>query len=373
MLPGVPFGGKKQVDDGLARSTLLSRRRANGQDPLGWFLNGSVPLFTAFGIRVRAHSSLVILAPLVIVFGIGNFGSSMGDRLEFIAALFLIVLVHEFGHCFTARWVGGHAEDILMSPIGGLAFAHPPRRPLPTFLTVAGGPAVNVILCILAGAFLSAIKWGVPINLFHLNQVDAVSYFTLLLENPAFFYFSRFILWMFIISWGLLLFNLLPIYPLDGGQMLQAILWPHIGYYKSMKFAAITGMVGAVVVAIYGIYMGSLLLVFLALSGLLTCWNLNQQLKYAGADELDNPDGVDYSASIYARDPKPRRQRKNWFARRAASLQEERAEQEKIDSILAKVSAQGMNSLTWAEKRALRQATERQRRRDLEHNRRMRM
>src|ERR1700722_11507189 len=124
------------------------------KSPLSWLLNGSVPLFTAFGIRVRAHSSLVILAPLIIIFGIGNFGSSMGDRLEFIGALFLIVLLHEFGHCFTARWVGGHAEDILMSPIGGLAFAHPPRRPLPTFLTVAGGPAVNVALCILAGIYL---------------------------------------------------------------------------------------------------------------------------------------------------------------------------------------------------------------------------
>jgi len=343
------------------------------KSPLGWFLNGSVPLFTAFGIRVRAHSSLVILAPLIIVFGIGNFGSSMGDRFEFIGALFLIVLLHEFGHCFTARWVGGHAEDILMSPIGGLAFAHPPRRPFPTFLTVAGGPAVNVVLCILTAIYLFAIKWGVQINLFNLSQVDGDYYWNMFYLHPALFYFSRFILWMFIISWGLLLFNLLPIYPLDGGQMLQAILWPHVGYYKSLKFAAITGMIGAGVVAIYGIYMGSLLLVFLALSGFLTCWNLNQQLRYAGAEELDNPDGIDYSASIYAKDPKPRRPKKNWFARRAATLEEERAEQDRIDSILAKVSAHGMNSLTWMEKRALRQATERQRRRDMEYNRRTRM
>ena len=78
----------------------------------------------------------------------GGFGFSLGDGLRFVAVLFLVVLLHEFGHCFTARWVGGHAEDILMTPLGGLAFASPPSRPLPTFLTVAGGPAVNVMICV---------------------------------------------------------------------------------------------------------------------------------------------------------------------------------------------------------------------------------
>jgi len=339
------------------------------RNPLGWLMTGSVPMFTAFGIRVRAHASLIIAMVLVLVFGVGGFGNTFVGRLEALSALFLIVLLHEFGHCFTARWVGGSAEDILMTPLGGLAFARPPRRPLPTFLTVAGGPAVNVLICLLTGAYLLALGYWLPINIF-LWSTNVGGGHAIIKVNVPTDAINFFVLLIFSTSWILLVFNVLPIYPLDGGQMLQAILWPRVGYYRSLKYAAITGMIGAGVVAVYGIFVGSLMLVVIMFMCFLNCWNLNQQLKFAGAEEFDNPDAVDYSASIYAKDPKPRRSRKNWFAARAASVEEERAEQDRIDTILAKVSAQGMNSLTWMEKRALRQATERQRRRDVERNRR---
>jgi Zn-dependent protease len=339
------------------------------RNPLSWLVSGSVPLFTVFGIRVRAHASLIIAMVLVLVFGVGGFGNTFLGRLEALSALFLIVLLHEFGHCFTARWVGGSADDILMTPLGGLAFARPPRRPLPTFLTVAGGPAVNVLICLVTGGYLVALGYWLPINIFKWSTYVGGGHGIVSVPYDA---LNFFILLVFSTSWILLVFNLLPIYPLDGGQMLQAILWPRVGYYKSLKFAAITGMIGAGVLALYGIFT-SFMLVLLAMSCIMYCWSQIQQLKYAGAEEFDNPDAVDYNASIYAKDPKPRRPRKKWFARHTATLEEERAEQDRIDSILAKVSAQGMNSLTWMEKRALRQATERQRRRDVEHNRRMRM
>src|SRR5205085_4049775 len=110
--------------------------------PLMWLWNGRVPLFTVFGIRVQAHSTLIISIALGLLLGVGA-GFGYRDRVESMAALFVIVLLHEFGHCFTARWVGGEADEIVMHPLGGLALARPPHRPLPTFLTVAGGPAVN--------------------------------------------------------------------------------------------------------------------------------------------------------------------------------------------------------------------------------------
>src|SRR5690348_14191000 len=93
-------------------------------NPLTWLLYGSVPLFTVFGIRVRAHASLVLTAVLALVFGLGP-GFGWQDRVGSMIMLFLIVLLHEFGHCFTARWVGGEAEDILMHPLGGVALARP--------------------------------------------------------------------------------------------------------------------------------------------------------------------------------------------------------------------------------------------------------
>src|SRR5258707_11957965 len=105
---------------------------SNSGNPLMWLMTGSVPLFTAFGIRVRAHASLVILIVLVLLFGLGQ-GFTWQDRVQSMSILFTIVLLHEFGHCFTARWVGGEANDILMHPLGGLAFTRPPHRPLPEF------------------------------------------------------------------------------------------------------------------------------------------------------------------------------------------------------------------------------------------------
>src|SRR5207248_1746333 len=80
-----------------------------------WLLSGRVPLFTAFGIRVQAHSSMIIYSLAVLLFGLGR-GFYWQDRVENVTVLFAIVLLHEFGHCFAARWVGGEADEILMTP-----------------------------------------------------------------------------------------------------------------------------------------------------------------------------------------------------------------------------------------------------------------
>jgi len=319
-----------------------------------WLLNGSIPLFVFRGIRVQLHVSFVIYAVCVLVFGIWP-GVPWQATVESMLILFGIVLLHEFGHCFTARWVGGEADEIMMTPLGGLAFATPPRRPLPTFLTVAGGPAVNVLICLVTGTLLWAMLHWARISL-HAALFVFHSWL-----NP-YFHLS----WIYAMSMLLLLFNLLPIFPLDGGQMLQSILWPKFGYYKSMLFACNTGIVGAVVMGMVSIATGEVLMVILWASLLMYCIQMRAQLKAAGPYEFE-----DYSASLsYASENAPRRRRRKmgrWKVnrlRRQAKLEEQ--EQERIDSILAKVSAQGMQSLTWLEKRTLKRATERQRRRDLE-------
>src|SRR4051812_50009906 len=103
-------------------------------NPLMWLVSGSVDLFTAFGIRVRAHASLIVTIVLVLVFGLGQ-GFTWQDRVQSMGILFLVVLLHEFGHCFAARSVGGEADEILMHPLGGLALTRPPHRPWPMFVT----------------------------------------------------------------------------------------------------------------------------------------------------------------------------------------------------------------------------------------------
>jgi hypothetical protein len=158
---------------------------------------------------------------------------------------------------------------------------------------------------------------------------------------------------------------------MDGGQLLQSILWPKFGYYKSMNFACITGMVGAALGGMIALATFNIFLAFLAYSGFMTCLNMRRQLLAAGPYGFQDEDGVDYSASLFNttpdREAAPHRKLNKRLLKRAQKREAgERAEQDRVDVILAKVSANGMNSLTYWERRALRRATERQRRRDLD-------
>ncbi|MDB5354918.1 MAG: hypothetical protein JWN24_1371 [Phycisphaerales bacterium] len=334
-------------------------RSGSGGTPLEFLLNGSVPLFTAFGIRVRAHVSLILFIGLTLLLGgLTVKGFNLAVRVQSMTILFAIILLHEFGHCFAARWVGGDAEDILMTPLGGLAMARPPRRPLPTFITVAAGPMVNVLICLLAALAMYVISGAVPWNpLSFLQHYHGI-------EPGAWRDVIWYAYWIYLMSFGLLLFNLLPIFPLDGGQMLQAILWPKFGYYRSMMFACITGMIGAVIVGFVGVIGFNLFLIFLAASGFLYCYSKRRELKEVGP-EYD--EGMDFSASLRPDPPRKRRKVSRWTVRRLRrEAQQESELQSRIDMILAKVSAHGMHSLTWSERRTLKKATERQRRTELE-------
>jgi hypothetical protein len=173
---------------------------------------------------------------------------------------------------------------------------------------------------------------------------------------------------VFGISYCLLLFNLLPIFPLDGGQMLQAAMWPKLGWHQSMLWTCMIGMIGAVPLVILGLFniQGfGLLVILIMASCFFTCLMQRRQLIAMGP--IDFEDEVDYSSSLH--EPKPRR-RRQMSRRKIKRLRREAAreanEAARIDAILAKVSEHGMQSLTYIERRILKKATERQRRRELE-------
>jgi Zn-dependent protease len=350
-------------------------RGQSGGNPLMWLLTGSVPLFTAFGIRVRAHANLIVLIVLGLL-AVAVQGASVQMTVQSLTILFLIILLHEFGHCFAARWTGGQADEIIMTPLGGLALAMARKRPWPTAVTVAGGPLVNVIICLVCGFGLFLTRGVWPLGPWQFNR--------LLDPNPAWFEFSSYLFWIYAISYGLLLFNLIPVFPLDGGQLLQAVLWKPLGYYKSMLMTMNIGLVGSVLMAMVGIasigsFFGMLLLI-IAINCFMNCMQYRQHLRAEGPWGFQEEDSVDYAASIYGSSSssssstatRARRQSRlsKWSAARAKKrAQDEQDEQVKIDEILAKVSAHGMHSLSWSEKRALHKATERQRERDLETGR----
>lgn len=327
-------------------------------NPLQWILYGSLPLFTVFGIRVRVSASLIIVIGGELLFSEMPHGMGVINAMTFGIVLFGIVLLHEFGHCFAARRVGGEASDVLLGPLGGLAFVDAPNRPLPQLVTAVGGPAVNVIICAITYSGMRLDLALIPHAHFTLNP---------LIAGGIYFYLA----WIFDISLGLLIFNLMPIFPLDGGRILQTLLWFKLRFYRASMITSVVGMIGSVLMFMYGVAFWNswygLILVFIAISCFWSCFQLRAQLKADGPWAYED-EGIDYGASLWQPE-EPRRKKK--ISRRVARRLRRQAEQEEneqaqIDAILAKVSAQGMHSLTWSERRALRKATERQRRREIE-------
>src|SRR5215469_10678332 len=106
---------------------------------------GSIRLFRLFGINVYLHWAWFIIAYFSIRYRTHAYSSPIFNVLEYLS-LFLIVLIHEFGHQLACRSVGGKTHDIVLWPFGGVAYVSPPQRPGAQLWSIAAGPLVNVIL-----------------------------------------------------------------------------------------------------------------------------------------------------------------------------------------------------------------------------------
>jgi len=190
---------------------------------------GSFPLFRIAGIQVYLHWTWIVVAYFEIVSRVNKYQSMTWNIIEYLA-IFGIVLLHEFGHALACRQVGGQANQIMLWPLGGVAFVQPPARPGAVLWSIAAGPLVNVALVpVTIMAFVIASLAGL---------------------RSEYRDFVHFLLSIGVINLVLLVFNLLPIYPLDGGQILQALLWFVIGQARSLMVSGIIGLVGAAAVIV---------------------------------------------------------------------------------------------------------------------------
>jgi Zn-dependent protease len=340
-------------------------------NPINW----SFRVARVFGIDVRVHIVFVLCALVLISMELPNAtqgetwspGGILGGALGTYALLFAVVLLHEFGHCYGARISGGDPEEILIWPLGGLASLNLPRNPRAHMIATVAGPMVNVAICAIVSTIL--VAWtgrlgAVPWNPLHPSwPVDPSVY-----PTTAQWWLMR----LFAVSYVILLFNLLPIYPFDGGRILQAWFWPRRGYLPSMALATMTGMIGSIALGIFALFTGEeVLLVMIAVFGYLQCWQVRRSLQgsspwgggaYGG--ELDDTYGL-----FGGEGPEPGR-RPGFFERRRARRAQRRAEDQarrqrergaEIERILSKVSLSGLGSLTARERRLLEDETQRKR------------
>ena len=212
---------------------------------------GSIYLFRLAGVDLFLHWSWFLVAAYQIENRNGRYGSIAYSVLEYLA-LFLIVLTHEFGHAIACRQVGGKADQIVLWPLGGVAYVNPPQRPGATLWSIAAGPLVNVALfpVLLAGVMV-ARSLGWPDTL------------------PDVYRLLRAVLY---IDVGLLAFNILPIYPLDGGQILRSLLWFVLGRARSLMVATVLGFVGIVGFFGLALWWRSVWIGAISVFMLMNCW-----------------------------------------------------------------------------------------------------
>lgn len=192
--------------------------------------SGSLRLFRFAGIQVYLHWSWFLVAVYEISGRVGTY-QSIGWNIAEYLLLFAIVTMHEFGHALACRQTGGQAHDIVLWPLGGIAYVAPPPRPGATLWSIAAGPLVNVVLVpVLFGLYFAVISFGWA------DRASDVAHFLRYMNG---------------VNLSLLLFNLLPVYPLDGGQIVRSLLWFAVGRGRSLQIAAYIGFAGIAAAVIY--------------------------------------------------------------------------------------------------------------------------
>ena len=202
-------------------------------------LRWSINLFRVFGIQLALHASFVLFLAYEGWEGWREGGwEGLAASMVLIVLFFACVVMHELGHSLTARRFGVKVPRILLMPIGGMAeFDHIPQQPRAEFLITAAGPLVNFVIV----ALLYAI-FGVPKGWPSLNT-----------EYPD----NWVGLAQILLSWNATmgLFNLLPVFPMDGGRIFRAGLATRMSYLKATYWASLVGKVlaltGGLVAAFY--------------------------------------------------------------------------------------------------------------------------
>lgn len=214
----------------------------------------SVKLGKYAGIDVYLHITFLLFLAFIGALHVMG-GRSMGAALEgvlFFCAVFGCVLLHEFGHALAARRYGIRTRDITLLPIGGVArLERMPDRPLQELWVALAGPAVNVAIVMVLSVWLLATGQGLGMEALDLTQGPMAA--RLLLVNAS-----------------LVLFNMIPAFPMDGGRVLRALLAMRMEYARATRIAAFLGQGIAMVFALLGLLglfggMGNPLLLFIAL------------------------------------------------------------------------------------------------------------
>ena len=327
------------------------------RSPIYW----SFPCGTWFQTQVRISVYLPLFL-LLLCYRLENL--QLG--LVFGGVFFFSVLLHEFGHVIAARMTGGSGEEILVWPFGGLAFVRPAETFRSQLLTPMAGPLFNLLLCLITLSPL--VLNGRTEGLFSL--------FTFPISQLSEKVFLDILELIFRANLLLLAINLIPVYPLDGGQILKAVLSHRLNREIANDIYIKSGMIVGLLALIGGLFVNLSFLVFLG--AIIMLLNMQESFQLRSTDGYDDSFmGYDFSQgytsldrsdekSLPARRPSLwQRWREQRRAEKFLKEQEQEAEAEQqLDLLLDKVHSEGIESLSDAERRLLDRVSARYRDKD---------
>lgn len=224
-------------------------------------MNWSVKIAQIAGIPIKLHMTFFIIVLLGAWQWAGRSADPVAGALfgaTLIVALFACVVLHELGHSLMARRFGIETREILLLPLGGVAQLNKnPEQPRHELLIALAGPLVNVVIVLL----LVIIGLTPQVNLFT-YLLDGRGLSEILGTELS---LNNLLLWLLSANMSLVLFNLIPAFPLDGGRVLRALLAMGLGFPRATRIAAAIGQLVAIGLGIFGLFSGNFLLVLVAI------------------------------------------------------------------------------------------------------------
>lgn len=210
----------------------------------------SLKLVSVAGIGIYVHWTFLLLIGWIVLAhaSAGDNTAAIVQGVGFVLALFTCVVLHELGHALMARRFSVQTRDITLLPIGGVArLERIPEVPFQEFLVAVAGPAVNVVI---AGVlFAAAMLLG---TLGNVSQVQLVG--------------GSFLIKLMWVNIILVLFNMIPAFPMDGGRVLRALLATQMPRVRATHIAASVGQMVAILFALAGLMIpGMFMLLFIAM------------------------------------------------------------------------------------------------------------
>lgn len=310
------------------------------------------------GVQLRLHVFFLLFAVFAVPTRSADAAADAGwYGLTALGLLLASALLHEIGHCLTARYLGSNPDQIMLWPLGGLVPVCPSQDPHRELLTALGGPIANLLVCVSLAPILLMTENGHLVS-FSLPPATPGSELSWALVVALAFW----------LNWVLAVVNLLPAMPLDGGRALRALLWQRSDYRTAVLQVAWAAKLTAVVLLVVGWLLSGdypFVWVGFALFALLLWFSARQEADKVLDNELDEGlFGYDFSQGYTSlertvdagRKPRPSAVRQ-WIAnRRDQKIRRQREielqEDLRVDDVLARLHEVGVERLS-SEERAL--------------------